>query len=67
MSANLQKLVGKILEDEKFVDALAANPKQALEDAGIEPTLDLLEALNGVDPDQIKQMAATFGKNQAAL
>ncbi|GAB4445163.1 MAG: hypothetical protein Kow0031_27670 [Anaerolineae bacterium] len=67
MSANLQKLVGKILEDETFVDALAANPKKALEDAGIEPTLDLLDALEGVDPNQIKQMAATFGKDQAAL
>ncbi len=67
MSANLQKLVGKILEDETFVDALARNPKQALEDAGIEPTLDLLEALEGVDPNQVKQMAATFGKDQAAL
>lgn len=67
MSANLQLLVGKILEDEKFVDALTTNPKQALEDAGIEPTLDLLEALDGVDPNQIKQMAATFGKDQAAL
>jgi hypothetical protein len=67
MSANLQKLVGKILEDEKFVDALAADPQKALEDAGIEPTVDLLEALKGVDPNQIKQMAATFGKDQAAL
>ena len=67
MSANLQRLVGKIMEDEAFVEALAANPEQALKDAGIKPTVDLLEALQGVDAEQIKSMAATFGKNQAAL
>jgi hypothetical protein len=62
----LQTLVGKILSDEKFVEALAQNPQQALDDAGISPTVDLLDALKGVDSDSLKKLAAAFDDNQAA-
>lgn len=67
MGADLQLLVGKILEDQEFTKALAENPQQTLEEAGIEPTIDLLEALNGVDADSLQQLAATFGDQKAAL
>jgi hypothetical protein len=67
MSADLERLVGKILSDEKFVEALAQNPEKALQEANIEPTIDLLEALRGVDPDQLRNMAAAFGENKAAV
>ncbi len=67
MSADLQTLVGKILSDEDFVTALAENPEQALKDADIEPTVDLLEALQGIDTESLKNLAAAFGENQAAV
>jgi hypothetical protein len=64
---DLQVLVGKILSDEKFGEALAKNPEQALKDVGIDPTIDLIEALKGVDAASLKSLAAAFGKNQAAV
>jgi hypothetical protein len=67
MGADLQLLVGKILEDQEFTQALAENPQQALEEAGIEPTIDLLDALNGVDAESLQQLAASFGDQKAAL
>ena len=66
-SADLQNLVGKILSDEKFAEALAKNPEQALQAAGIDPTIDLVEALKGVDAESLKNLAAAFGENQAAI
>ena len=67
MGADLQLLVGKIMEDQEFTKALAENPKQTLEEAGIEPTIDLLEALNGVDAESLQQLATSFGDQKAAL
>ncbi|MBE7555369.1 MAG: hypothetical protein HS126_30330 [Anaerolineales bacterium] len=64
---DLQTLVGKILSDEKFAEALAKNPEQALREAGIDPTIDLIEALKGVDAGSLKSLAAAFGENQAAV
>jgi hypothetical protein len=67
MSADLQLLVGKIVSDEKFAKALADDPKKALQDAGIEPTVDLVDALQDVDAESLKNLAAAFGENQAAV
>ena len=67
MGADLQLLVGKILEDQDFAKALAEKPREALEEAGIEPTIDLLDALNGVDAESLQKLAANFGEQQAAL
>ncbi|RME98921.1 MAG: hypothetical protein D6768_16185 [Chloroflexi bacterium] len=67
MGADVQMLVGKIMSDEQFAEALVANPKSTLEEAGIEPTVDLLEALDGVDVNALKELAASFGENQAAV
>lgn len=67
MSADLQLLVGKILSDEDFAAALVKNPEKTLNKAGIEPTVDLLEALQGVDVESLKDLAASFGENKAAV
>ncbi len=64
--SDLQSLVGKILSDEAFAEALAKNPEQTLKDAGIDPTIDLLDALKDVDADSLKKLAATFGDGKAA-
>ncbi len=67
MSADLQLLVGKILSDEDFAAALVDNPEKTLNKAGIEPTVDLLEALQDVDVESLKDLAASFGENKAAV
>ena len=67
MAADLQQLVGKILSDQDFARALAENPQATLEEAGIEPTIDLLDALEGVDAESLQKLAASFGEHQAAL
>ena len=66
-SEGLEILVGKILSDEDFAQALVENPEQTLKDNGIDPTLDLLDALQGVDVESLKNLAASFGDNQAAV
>ena len=67
MGTDLQLLVGKILSDKDFAKALADNPQETLEKAGIDPTVDLLEALNGIDAESLQKLAASFGEHQAAL
>lgn len=67
MGADLQLLVGKLLSDQDFAKALADNPEAALAEAGIEPTIDLLEALEGVDAESLQKLATNFGDQQAAL
>lgn len=67
MGADVKILVEKILSDEAFAKSLVNNPEQTLRNAGIEPTIDLLEALKGVDFESLKKLAATFDEEQAAL
>ena len=66
-SQDLETLIGKILSDEDFAQALVENPEQTLKDNGIDPTIDLLQALEGVDVEALKNLAASFGDNQAAV
>ena len=66
-SDDIQLLVGKILSDENFAQALVEDPEKVLQENGIEPSIDLLQALEGVDADSLKKLAAAFNGNQAAL
>jgi hypothetical protein len=38
---DLQTLLGKAMSDEKFAQALAADPEKALREAGVEPTPEM--------------------------
>ena len=67
MSADLQLLIGKILTQEGFAQALAENPEKTLREANIEPTVDLLEALADVDAESLRGLASSFGSQQAAV
>jgi len=66
-SEDLQVLVGKILSDENFAQNLVENPEEVLQENGIEPTIDLLDALKGVDVESLRKLAGAFGDNQAAV
>jgi len=65
--ADFEKLVNKAVSDEGFAQELADNPEKALRSEGIEPTPEMLDALNGVDVASIKKLAAAFGENKAGL
>jgi hypothetical protein len=65
-AAQLQKLIGKVMTDEQFAKALAANPESALRSAGVEPTAEMLNALKGVDVEALRRMASAFGEDRAA-
>jgi hypothetical protein len=64
--SDFETLVGKALADEEFAAAVVENPEAALRQAGIEPTDEMLEALNGIDVEAVKNLAAAFGEDQAA-
>ena len=63
---DLQTLIGKILSDERFAKALAEQPEQTLREAGLEPTPELLAALQEVDVASMQQLAATFNQEGTA-
>lgn len=67
MSADLERLIGKILTEEGFAQALAEDPEKTLKAANIEPTVDLLDALANVDPESLRSLAEAFGEHQAAV
>lgn len=64
--ADLQGIVGKILADAAFCDALLADPEKALQENGVEPSQEMIEAIKALDPGSMKKLAAAFGKEQAA-
>jgi hypothetical protein len=53
-------LASKALFDPAFMQALMQNPSQALESIGIEPTPELLDALEKVDVSSLIAVAEAF-------
>lgn len=53
-------LASKAIFDPAFVEALLEDPTQALESIGIEPTPELLDAIEKVDVDSIMAVAEAF-------
>ncbi len=66
MNDAFQRLVGKVLSDPTFCEALVANPEAALRENGVEPTAEILDALKGLDATAVQRLAVVFGKSQAA-
>lgn len=64
--SDFQALVGKALSDEAFAKKLVESPEEALKEAGVEPTEEVLDALEGLDVESVKKLAAAFGDDQAA-
>jgi hypothetical protein len=65
--ADFQTLVGKAISDESFAQKLVDNPEQALQEAGITPTPEMLDALKGIDVASVKKLAESFGEGRAAF
>jgi hypothetical protein len=55
--AGFSFLVGKAALEPDFARALGEDPAAALRSIGIEPTDEILAALDGIDTDAIKDLA----------
>ena len=64
--SDFETLVGRALADEQFAAALVEGPEATLRQAGIEPTDKMIEALNGIDVEAVKNLATVFGQHKAA-
>lgn len=49
MAMKFEELVTKVMKDEKFRDALKADPAKALESVGVKATPDLERSLRSLD------------------
>jgi hypothetical protein len=65
--SDFETLVGKALSDEAFAAALVKNPEPTLREMGIEPTAEMMEALQGIDVEAVQKLAAAFGEDKAAM
>ncbi|MGB8700584.1 MAG: Os1348 family NHLP clan protein [Thermosynechococcaceae cyanobacterium] len=64
--SDFQTLVGRALSDENFAKSLVESPEATLREAGVEPSAEILEALQGIDLEGVKSLAAAFGDDKAA-
>lgn len=64
--SDIQTLVGRALSDTSFAEKLLADPETILKENGIEPTDEIIEALNDIDVDELRKLAAAFGEEGKA-
>ena len=50
---NLQTIINQIVADQAFREALVNDPATALQEAGIEPTEQLLATFTGLDLEEL--------------
>lgn len=64
--ADIQTLVGRALSDDSFAQSLLENPESVLRENGIEPTDEMIDALNDIDIEGLRKLAAAFGEEGKA-
>ncbi|MBA3531104.1 MAG: Franean1_4349 family RiPP [Ardenticatenales bacterium] len=65
--SDFQTIVGRAVSDKDFAQKLVDNPEEALREAGVEPTAEMVDALKGLDVDSIQNLASAFGEDKAAI
>lgn len=60
-------LVGKAAFDPTFAERLRTDPEEALRQAGIEPTDEVLDALDEVNLDSIERLAGALGDDRGIV
>jgi hypothetical protein len=65
--SDFHTLVGKAIAEPSFAEALVKDPKPTLAEIGIEPTDEMLKALQEVDVEAMKRLAVAFGDDKAAV
>lgn len=66
-SSEFAHLVGKAAFDPAFAQQLGEDPASALRQIGIEPTEEVLQALQEVDLDSIRQLAGALGDERGIV
>jgi anaerobic selenocysteine-containing dehydrogenase len=64
--SKLDHLMNKLLNDRNFAAALVADPDGTLRANGVEPTPEMVAALQGLEPAAVERLANAFGKSAAA-
>jgi len=65
--ATLQELAVRIISDDTFAQALLANPEKILLNEGIEPTLEILEAIRGIELEELRSLTLAFTDESKAM
>jgi len=65
--ATLQELAIKIISDDAFAQNLLADPEAVLRAEGIEPTSEMVEAINGIDMEELRTLTAAFTDESKAM
>lgn len=65
--ATLQEIAVRIISDDTFAQALLANPEEILRAEGIEPTAEMIEAIQGIDLEDLRSLTAAFTDESKAM
>ena len=65
--ATLQEIAIRIITDDRFAQKLLANPEQVLRAEGIEPTREMIEAVEGIDIEELRNLTAAFSDESKAM
>ena len=65
--ATLQEIAIRIITDDQFAQQLLANPEQVLRTEGIEPTQEMIEAVEGIDIEELRNLTAAFSDESKAM
>jgi hypothetical protein len=63
----LQALAIQIITDDAFAEALLANPAEVLRAAGVEPTAEMIDTINGIDLEELRALTAAFTDESKAM
>lgn len=61
-----QDLVDKAINDADFAQRLVTAPRETLKAAGVEPTDEMVDAIEGLDAASLRKLAVAFGDTKAA-
>jgi hypothetical protein len=65
--ATLQEIAIRVISDDTFAQALLANPEEVLRAEGIEPTPEMIEAVNGIELEELRNLSAAFTDESKAM
>jgi hypothetical protein len=65
--ATLQEIALRIISDDTFAQALLANPEKILQQEGITPTPEMLDAIRGIDIEELRSLIAAFSDESKAM
>jgi phosphohistidine phosphatase SixA len=58
---NLRELVDKAMDDREFYEQLKRDPERALQQQGVKPSSEQIEALKKLNYEYLEEVAEAFG------